>query len=66
MHIAQLVTHRSLDDLESEIINLAARINSAEYDFLVLVREFDLRQEHEMRHRARHRPGEDSRGQRPV
>jgi hypothetical protein len=44
MHIAQLVTHRSLDDLESEIINLAARINSAEYDFLVLVREFDLRQ----------------------
>ncbi len=44
MQIAQLVTHRSLDELESDIIHLAARINSLEYDFLELVREFDLRQ----------------------
>ena len=33
-----------LDDLEDQIINLAARINASEYEFLVLLREFDLRQ----------------------
>ncbi len=44
MNIAQLVTRRSLDDLEDEIISLAARINAEEYEFLLLVREFDLRQ----------------------
>ncbi len=44
MQLAQLVTHRSLDDLESDIISLATRINSLEYDFLERVREFDLRQ----------------------
>ena len=33
-----------LDDLEGQIINLAARINASEYEFLVLLREFDLRQ----------------------
>ncbi len=44
MNIAQLVTRRSLDDLEGEIISLASHINAQEYEFLVLVREFDLRQ----------------------
>jgi len=33
-----------LDDLEHQIINLSVRINSSEYEFLVLLREFDLRQ----------------------
>ena len=34
----------SLDDLEAEIVTLSQRINAFEYDFLTLVREFDLRQ----------------------
>ncbi len=38
------LSRRSLDDLEAELITLSARINAAEYDFLVLIREFDLRQ----------------------
>jgi hypothetical protein len=38
------VSRRSLDDLEEELVSLAARINAAEYEFLVLVREFDIRQ----------------------
>ena len=33
-----------LDDLEAQIISLSARINACEYQFLVLLREFDLRQ----------------------
>ena len=33
-----------LDDLELQIINFSARINASEYEFLVLLREFDLRQ----------------------
>ena len=44
MQVAQLITRRSLDQLEEDIISLASRINAAEYEFLVLVREFDLRQ----------------------
>ncbi len=44
MQLAQLVTRRSIDDLEAELISLSARINAAEYDFLMLIREFDLRQ----------------------
>ena len=38
------LTRRSLDQLEQEIVSLSERINSSEYKFLVLVREFDLRQ----------------------
>ncbi len=38
------VQHRPLDQLESEIISFSQRINAAEYEFLVLVREFDIRQ----------------------
>jgi len=33
-----------LDDLENQIVNLSERINASEYEFLVLLREFDLRQ----------------------
>ncbi len=44
MENVQYLSRRSLDDLEDEIINLAGRINAEEYEFLVLVREFDLRQ----------------------
>jgi len=38
------VSHRSLDDLESAIISHAQRMNVFEYEFLLLVREFDVRQ----------------------
>ena len=38
------VTNRSIDDLEDEIISLAKHINQDEYRFLVMVREFDIRQ----------------------
>ena len=38
------ITRRSLDQLEEDIISLSAHINAQEYEFLVLVREFDLRQ----------------------
>ncbi len=44
MQPAHHLSRRSLDDLEAELITLSARINAAEYDFLVLIREFDLRQ----------------------
>jgi hypothetical protein len=44
MQAIKLLSRRSLDDLEDEIISLAGRINASEYEFLVLVREFDLRQ----------------------
>jgi hypothetical protein len=44
MNTAQLITRRSLDQLEEDIISLSSHINSMEYEFLVLVREFDLRQ----------------------
>ena len=33
-----------LEDLEDQIVNLSPRINASEYEFLVLLREFDLRQ----------------------
>ena len=33
-----------LDDLENQLITLSFRINASEYQFLVLLREFDLRQ----------------------
>jgi hypothetical protein len=35
--------HPSIDDLDRAIVNLAARINAATYDFLVLIRRFDER-----------------------
>ena len=38
------VTKRNIDDLEEEIISLAKHINQDEYRFLVMVREFDIRQ----------------------
>ena len=44
MQATQLITRRSLDQLEEDIISLSSHINAAEYEFLVLVREFDLRQ----------------------
>jgi hypothetical protein len=34
----------NLDDLEHQIVGLSARISATEYEFLVLLREFDLRQ----------------------
>mgnify|MGYP001813813455 CR=1 FL=1 len=44
MQAAQFITRRNLDQLEADIISLASHINATEYEFLVLVREFDLRQ----------------------
>jgi hypothetical protein len=44
MNTVQLITRRSLDQLEEDIITLSSHINSMEYEFLVLLREFDLRQ----------------------
>ena len=38
------VTKRKIDDLEEEIISLAKHMNQDEYRFLVMVREFDIRQ----------------------
>ena len=38
------ITRRSLDQLETELISLSSHINAHEYEFLVLLREFDLRQ----------------------
>ena len=38
------LTRRSLDQLEADIISLSQHINATEYEFLVLLREFDLRQ----------------------
>ena len=43
MHVSSLIT-RSLDTLEEDLISLAQQINKGEYQFLLLVREFDLRQ----------------------
>ena len=42
--IANPVTNRKIDDLEEEIISLAKHMNQDEYRFLVMVREFDIRQ----------------------
>ncbi|MCY4532838.1 MAG: DUF222 domain-containing protein, partial [Gammaproteobacteria bacterium] len=42
--IANPVTKRKIDDLEEEIISLAKHMNQDEYRFLVMVREFDIRQ----------------------
>lgn len=37
------ISRRSLDQLEGEIINLSQQLNVTEYEFLVLIREFDIR-----------------------
>jgi hypothetical protein len=37
------ITRRSLDQLETDLISLSSLINAHEYEFLVLLREFDLR-----------------------
>ena len=42
--IANPVTNRNIDDLEEEIISLSKHMNQDEYRFLVMVREFDIRQ----------------------
>ncbi|RLA39567.1 MAG: hypothetical protein DRR42_27030, partial [Gammaproteobacteria bacterium] len=44
MQASALITRRTLDQLEEDIISLSTHINATEYEFLVLVREFDLRQ----------------------
>ena len=48
MHVAntatQIISKRTIDQLEDDIITFAGRINQAEHEFLVLIREFDLRQ----------------------
>ena len=44
MQVAHINNRRTLDQLEEDIISLASHINATEYEFLVLVREFDLRQ----------------------
>jgi hypothetical protein len=44
MQATELLSKRSIDQLESDIICLAQRVNATEYEFLVAVREFDLRQ----------------------
>ena len=44
MQATQLITRRTLDQLEEDIISLSSQINATEFEFLVLVREFDLRQ----------------------
>ena len=44
MQATAVISHRNLDQLEGDIISLSSHINAAEYEFLVLVREFDLRQ----------------------
>ncbi len=43
MHISEL-SSRPIDDLESDIISLARQINQQQYQFLVMVREFNHRQ----------------------
>jgi hypothetical protein len=44
MNAIASITRRSLNQLEDEIISLSTHMNAIEYEFLVLVREFDLRQ----------------------
>ena len=39
----QTISKLSIDQLESNLISLSQRVNAAVYDFLVPLREFDLR-----------------------
>lgn len=43
MHINNIISKRTIDQLEEDIVTFAGRMNQAEYEFLVLIREFDLR-----------------------
>ncbi len=43
MHINNIISKRTIDQLEDDIVTFAGRMNQAEYEFLVLIREFDLR-----------------------
>lgn len=43
MQALQVISRRSLDDLEAEIVTLAQRINAFEYEFLTLVRDKSCR-----------------------
>jgi len=38
------ISNRSLEQLEDELISFSKRMNGQEYEFLVLIREFDIRQ----------------------
>jgi hypothetical protein len=38
------ISNRSLEQLEEELISFSKRMNGLEYEFLVLIREFDIRQ----------------------
>ena len=38
------ISNRSLEKLEEELISFSKRMNGQEYEFLVLIREFDIRQ----------------------
>ena len=44
MHTPTLITKTPIDELESEIVSLHAHLCAEEYQFLVKLREFDLRQ----------------------
>ena len=44
MHTPTLIIKTPIDELESEIVTLHARLCAEEYQFLVKLREFDLRQ----------------------
>jgi hypothetical protein len=44
MTVPPAMTGRSIDQLENDMIGLFKRMTAHEYDFLVLLREFDLRQ----------------------
>jgi hypothetical protein len=37
------ITHRTLEQLEEELISFSERMNGWEYEYLVLIREFDIR-----------------------
>ncbi len=38
------ISNRSLEQLEDDLISFSKRMNGQEYEFLVLIREFDIRQ----------------------
>ena len=44
MQATPAISRRNLDELEADIISLSSHLNATEYEILVLIREFDLRQ----------------------
>jgi hypothetical protein len=44
MQAAHVLSRRTFDELESDFMNRATRMNAEEYAFLCDVREFDVRQ----------------------